>query len=317
MKKIFLFAVFFCLISMAGCSSTGVPKGQMISDLNVEFKKDGLDWEIESASINLHSKDKKHNSIELTANIHTGTAILTRMYKMEYDYYEVGGWVLTQYTGVHEEQWEATPTVLVSTELITDTIFTEEKRGFVGGHVIQPHIQNAHFEQWSRRGGSNQDTNYVKAVEYPEKDLENRHVTVLAHCKASSPMLEIQESFKLTYTFNPLTLCWELVSGQSMNHSYNFLEDISGTYAHLWGTGQTKEFLTFSKSGDKITVCGDLEVTHNHFDNANVNIDGAFVLSAMGRHLSYWKLPTTFVVEGPDRLSCVPENTGGSLFIKE
>ena len=119
MRKSFFVIILLFMTIVCGCSSRTVSEKQIIEDLKIEFAENN--YIIEDISIDLHSKDKKHNVIELTANIKSDVAKIIRMYRLSYDYYEGGGWVLNNCQEIKRELWSASPlTTEISNEVISN-----------------------------------------------------------------------------------------------------------------------------------------------------------------------------------------------------
>ena len=318
MKKcILMLLVGFIFIT--GCTARGVNKKQVKDDLMVKFAENN--FLIEDIEINLQRKDKKQNIIELTATMMSDSAKITRMYRLVYDYYEVGGWVLESCEDIHTEKWKAVPNSSdITKESISKVLFYDLDEGdFIISNTI---IHNAKFEDWINGTASKQPAaNCISKIETVQSDLENGETTVIAYCNARSSVLNIWENFKLRCKFNPKTLCWDIISGESVDHGYTILANVTGTYM---GTGwpiQDKR-VTISKDGEKLIVSGCYPYENNFvFSNEEIEISGLFKLWATAYDADRTYTRGSYLAFYPDRKELVFQGshyeTQQYKFIKE
>ena len=232
MKKhsIALFFILGLIVLMCGCGQGKVGERQIKKDLNSRFSEQ--QFIVDSVKIDLAKHEKSMSLYDITVKLTTPNSTADRMYRVLYNYYDVGGWVMDDMFEINTENWKAEPTKFdVSNEKIGEMIFTRDthRKGFFISKKIIPNVK---FNEWTQDTG----TVDVKPEEYidwvSDYGIKDGNISTGIQCSAESSKWKITENFLLNWRFNNKTLKWEFVSGESIDNDVEFFDGIEGNYWH-------------------------------------------------------------------------------------
>ena len=228
MKKhsIVLIFVLALILLLCGCGRGKVGERQLKEDLNNRFLEQ--QFIVDDVKIDLAKHEKNTSLYNITVNMTTPNANVERMYRVLYNYYDVGGWIMEDVIEINTEDWKAEPIKFdVSNEKIADIIFSKSNSGGfylkVGG--------NQYFDKWTV-GFSDEKSpeSFIDNVFYEEKDIKSGNLQLTVSCSARSNAWEIREMFLLEWEYNIKVLEWEYICGESIKHEQKISESIEGTY---------------------------------------------------------------------------------------
>ncbi len=229
MKKCSIALVFVLasILLLCGCGRGKVGERQIKEDLNNKFSEQ--QFIVDSVKIDLAKYEKNMSLYDITVKMTTPNANVERMYRVLYNYYDVGGWVMDELLEINTGDWKAIPTKFdVSNEKIAEIIFTKDthRNGFFINKKIIPNVK---FNAWTQdTSGDRKAEEYIDWVS--DYGIKDDSISIGVQCSAKCSKWEIAERFMLNWCFNKTTLKWEFVSGESIENDIEFFDGVEGIY---------------------------------------------------------------------------------------
>ena len=243
---------------MCGCGRGKVGERQIKEDLNNRFSEQ--QFVVDDIKVDLVKHEKNRSLYNITVKMTTPNSTAERMYRILYNYYDVGGWVMDELFEINTGDWKAVPTKFdVSNEKIAEIIFgtTLAEGGCLvrGQASLGSSIANVYYFDWT--DGAVSDRKTEEYIDWVDKgEIDNGKISTRVQCSAKSSKWKIIEEFLLCWEFNKGKLQWEFCTAESVRNDIEFYEDIEGKY---WtpGINGNKESMTVKN------IDGELKIEDN------------------------------------------------------